>query len=155
MTDTSIPPTLGDAGALVFSFFNEIGIIEQMSRTALERVLPDGMKAPHFGVLNHMARLGQDESPAELASAFQVSRPTMTNTIQRLEAKGYVTVAPNPNDGRGKIVRITPKGKAARDAAIEALAPLFAKIFKDLGPAPFTATVPTLASVRAYLDENR
>lgn len=139
----------------VFGFFNEIGIIEQLARTEMERVLPDGMKISHFGVLNHMVRLGLTESPADLASAFQVTRPSMTNTIQKLASKGYVTVDSDPNDGRGKLVLITEKGKQARNAAIEALAPLFEQLVSDLGLKIFSDTKPTLEAVRVYMDEQR
>lgn len=142
-------------GGAVFGFFNEIGIIEQLARTRVERILPGGMKMPHFGVLNHLVRLDKKESPAELAKAFQVTRPTMTNTVQRLEAKGYVSVEPNPTDGRAKLVLITPAGCRARNAAIEALAPLLAKISTDLGAELFTRPLPALQKVRIYMDENR
>ena len=58
---------------LVFAFFNEIGIIEQLARNAFERVMPDGLRLPHFSVLNHFVRLGGERSPGELARAFQVA----------------------------------------------------------------------------------
>ncbi|NVJ96604.1 MAG: MarR family transcriptional regulator [Alphaproteobacteria bacterium] len=140
---------------LLSAFFTEIGIIEQLSRAALERVLPDGMKQPHFGVLNHMVRLGLDESPAQLASAFQVTRPTMTNTIQKLEAKGYVVVKPDPRDGRAKIVQITDKGRAAREAGLAALGPLMQPLYETLGKDLFEELTPKLSRVRTYMDENR
>ena len=142
-------------GGAVFDFFNEIGIIEQLARSRMEKILPDGMKMPHFGVLNHLVRLEKKESPAQLASAFQVARPTMTNTIQRLEAKAFVSVEPNLADGRGKLVLITPAGRAARDAAICARGPLFEQIAGDLGLDTFTAALPSLQKVRVYMDENR
>ena len=78
----------GPRDPLVFVFFNEIGIIEQLARNLLERALPAGLKQPHFGVLNHLVRLGDDKSPLFLSRAFQVSNGTMTNTLQRLEARG-------------------------------------------------------------------
>ena len=142
-------------GGDIFRFFNEIGIIEQLARTRTERVLPGGMKAPHFGVLNHLVRLGKQESPAELASAFQVTRPTMTNTLQRLEAKGFITVVANPEDGRSKLVLITAAGRQARDGAVAALVPLFEKISADLGMGIFGDALPSLQAVRTYMDENR
>ena len=40
----------------LFRFFNEIGIIEQLSRNAFERVMPGGMKLSQFTVLNHFVR---------------------------------------------------------------------------------------------------
>lgn len=139
----------------IFRFFNELGIIEQLSTTHLERELPGGLTKAQFGVLNHMVRLGKQESPAELASAFQVSRPTMTNTIQKLEAKGYVEVVAHPSDGRSKIVLITEPGIAIRGEALLALAPLFEQIGSALGVKDFAGAVPFLERVRIYLDENR
>ena len=77
---------------LLFTLFNEIGIISQLSNAAFEKVLPDGLKVSHFSVLNHLARLGDNKSPSSLASAFQVTKGAMTNTLGRLEARGLVKV---------------------------------------------------------------
>lgn len=139
----------------IYHFFNELGIMEQLATTQLERALPQGLSKAQFGVLNHMVRLGKLESPAELASAFQVARPSMTNTVQKLAAKGFVDVVPHPKDGRSKIVQITNAGIEAREQAIAALVPLFQQIGEALGPEVFAAAVPLLQKVRVYLDENR
>lgn len=140
---------------VIFHFFNELGIMEQLVTTQLERVLPDGLTKAQFGVLNHMVRLGRRESPAELASAFQVSRPSMTNTVQKLEAKGLVAIVPHESDGRSKIVLITEAGVAMRERALQSLLPLFTQIGEALGPKVFEDAVPLLQRVRVYLDENR
>ena len=139
----------------IYHFFNELGIMEQLATTQLERALPQGLSKAQFGVLNHMVRLRKLESPAELASAFQVARPSMTNTIQKLAAKGFVDVVPHPKDGRSKIVKITDTGVAAREQAIVSLVPLFTQIGEALGSEVFEAAVPLLQKVRVYLDENR
>lgn len=139
----------------IYHFFNELGIMEQLVTTQLERALPDGLSKAQFGVLNHMVRLGRLESPAELASAFQVTRPSMTNTVQKLAAKGFVDLVPHPSDGRSKIVIITDAGIAARERALVALAPMFEQIGQALGREVFETTVPLLQKVRVYLDENR
>lgn len=139
----------------IYHFFNELGIMEQLATTQLERALPQGLSKAQFGVLNHMVRLGKLETPAELASAFQVARPSMTNTVQKLAAKGFVQVEPHPEDGRSKIVKITETGIAAREEAIISLMPLFAQIGEALGTEVFEAAVPLLQKVRVYLDENR
>ena len=80
----------------------EIGIIAQLSQARLERNLPDGLSAAQFGVLIHFSRRGGRESPARLASAFQVTKGAMTNTLQRLEARGFVAIVGDPDDGRRK-----------------------------------------------------
>ncbi len=140
---------------LVFTFFNEIGIIAQLSQTLLERSLPDGLRLAHFSVLNHFARLGGERNPAELARAFQVTKGAMTNTLQRLEARGLVEVRPDPRDGRAKRVRITRKGMRARDKAIAALAPAMAELEARFAARQFGGALPFLRQVRTYLDTAR
>lgn len=151
------PSVDADAAGIdaIYHFFNELGIMEQLVTTQLSNVLPASLNKSQFGVLNHMVRLGRLESPAQLASAFQVKRPTMTNTLQKLEAKGFVEIQPNESDGRGKIVKITQQGITARAEALQALVPLFEKIRSDLGVDVFEQAHPLLERVRVYLDENR
>jgi DNA-binding MarR family transcriptional regulator len=145
-----------DAASLWFEVFNEIGIIEQLSRTIFERVLPEGLSLAGFSVLNHFIRLEKRQAtPSQLASAFQVTKGAMTNTLQKLEASGYATLVPNPQDGRGKIVRITAKGRKARDASLAALAPQLQKIAGALPLSDALDALPFLSRLRTYLDENR
>jgi DNA-binding MarR family transcriptional regulator len=140
---------------IAFEFFNEIGIIEQLARTAVERVLPRGITLSQFSVLNHFVRLGGERSPAGLANAFQVTRQTMTNTLQRLEAAGLVTSRPDPADGRAKIITITDAGRAMRQRCIEAQAPLLADLGDRLPEADLAALLPGLRRVRILLDSAR
>lgn len=140
---------------IAFEFFNEIGIIEQLARTAVERVLPRGITLSQFSVLNNFVRLGGERSPAGLASAFQVTRQTMTNTLQRLEAAGLVTSRPDPADGRAKIITITEAGRAMRQRCIEAQAPLLAELGDRLPEADLAALIPGLRKVRTLLDAAR
>lgn len=142
-------------GDLIFGFFAEISMIESLARTGMEKVLPKGMKSSHFNVLNHLVRLGKKETPAQLAVAFQVSRPSMTNTIQKLEAKKYITVQPNLEDGRGKYVLITQEGKLMRNEAISALQNLFGDLVKKIGANAFSSTLPALKKIRNHMDSNR
>jgi DNA-binding MarR family transcriptional regulator len=138
-----------------FMVFNEIAIIAQLAENRLERSLPPGMSAAQFGVLNHFSRRGGEETPAQLASAFQVTKGAMTNTLQRLEAQGFVRVVPHGVDGRKKLVSITPEGVSAHGQAILALRPYFASLRDAFTDAEFEAALPFLRAMRAWLDENR
>ena len=138
-----------------FLVFNEIAIIAQLAQNRLERSLPPGLSAAQFGLLNHFARRGGEESPAQLASAFQVTKGAMTNTLQRLEAQGFIRVVPHGEDGRRKLVSITPEGVAAHGQAILALRPYFASLRAAFSDQDFEAALPFLRSMRAWLDENR
>jgi DNA-binding MarR family transcriptional regulator len=140
---------------LIFSFFNEIGIIEQLSRNIFERTLPDGLKVSHFSVLNNLARLGDGKSPSSLANAFQVTKPAMTNTLSRLESRGLVMVKADPKDARAKQVFLTTKGSATRDKCLTALAPLLQEIEGEFSKTDFKKALPLLQDIRAYLDTAR
>ena len=139
----------------VQDFFREITIIEHLARTRMESALPDGMKAPHFGVLSHLISANKKETPAEIASIFQVTRPTMTNTLQRLSAKHYITIEPDPNDGRGKLVSITDEGKSIFFKALTCLEPNFRDIVESLGIDVFANALPHIKTIRRYMDDNR
>ncbi|MGL4727455.1 MAG: MarR family winged helix-turn-helix transcriptional regulator [Bosea sp. (in: a-proteobacteria)] len=139
----------------LFSLFNEIGIIAQLSQTIFERVMPPGMTLAQFTVLNHFVRLGGQRSPAALAAAFQVTRATMTSTLQRLGAKNLILVQPDPSDGRGKLVTLTPAGKAVREQCIAALQPEMDRIRHHPEIVDAIATLPQLIALRRALDEAR
>jgi DNA-binding MarR family transcriptional regulator len=140
---------------IAFLFFNEVGIIDQLARHRVERVLPRGITLSQFSVLNNFVRLGGERSPAGLATAFQVTRQTMTNTLQRLEAAGYVAIRPDPADGRAKIVAITDAGRAMRQACMAAQLPLLAEFEQLLPTAELAALLPGLRQVRQLLDAAR
>lgn len=139
----------------VFRLLTEAGIIEQLARNQLERSLPDGLKMPQFGVLNHLVRLGGDWSPIRLANAFQVTKGAMTNTLQRLEKRGLVKVAADPEDGRGKLVSITKKGRAMRARCVKSVGPLIADLSAELSEKELGMALPVLGKVRRYLDTHR
>ncbi|MEO0712495.1 MAG: MarR family transcriptional regulator [Pseudomonadota bacterium] len=143
------------ATALYFRLFNEIGIIDQLASTRFERVLPHGLTQAQFTVLNHGVRMGDGWTPARLAAAFQVTKGTFTSTLQKLEAKGFVRVEPDPDDGRSKRVFLTQAGRAARDDALAAAGPVFAEIPSIVDPKEVDAILPVLSRLRAWLDENR
>ena len=106
------------SGELVFRLFNEIGIIAQLSTTRFERSLPYGMSRPQFSILNWFCRVDDQASPGRLAQAMEVTKGAITNSLKKLEAKGFITVTPDENSGRQKVVRLTPEGQRARNEAI-------------------------------------
>ncbi len=141
---------------IAFDFFNEIGIIDQLAGTILERALPAGMTRAQFAVLNHFVRLGHDErSPAQLASAFQVTRPTMTSTLSRLAREGLVAIRDDPADGRAKLVSLTAQGRAARDAAMIAVGTVLPLLDGIVDPGEVETILPILRRLRIALDAAR
>lgn len=138
-----------------FQAFTEISIIEQLSRNELERQLPDGLKMSQFGVLNHLDRLGGEWSPLRLANAFQVTKGAMTNTLQRLEKRGLISIQSDPNDGRGKLVSLTKLGCETRHVCIKSVGSLLADISNEISDDELAEIIPTLQKLRKFLDERR
>lgn len=138
------------------AFFTDIAIIDQLMGALRSRRLPPGLSLAGFGVMNHMVRMGlETTSPAALARALQVTRGAITGVLHKLTAEGFVTLEPDPDDGRGKKVRITPAGFAARQAAIDALEPLVVRFEREMDLEAIRRMHPDLRRIREYLDNNR
>lgn len=144
-----------DSGAVYFDVFNEIGIIEQLSRALLEARLPPGLIAPHFAVINHLTRLGDGRALVDIARAFQVPKTTMTHTIKGLEAHDLVEARPNPEDGRSKLVWLTAQGRSMRGQVIEDLGPDFVRLKRGFDSDRLHNILPVLRELRAFLDQDR
>lgn len=141
------------ADTLSVALFGELFMADQLARTRLSKVLPKGMELSHFSVLNHLARLGEERSPAQLAQSFHVTRGAMSNTLNKLEWAGHVHIRPDWDDARRKMVSISPSGRRARDAAIAALSPMIAELVDDIGAERVRAALPVLRALRQKLGE--
>ena len=139
----------------IFQFFIEVGIIHQLSAAMLNNRLPEGLHVSHFSVLNHCVRLGDGQTPLALAKAFQVSKGTMTHTLRELVRRGFVFLSPNAEDGRSKLVFLTPEGRAFQKRAMESLVPAMDRLRDQIDVEAVTRMLPDLAALRAVLDNNR
>ncbi len=137
--------------SLAVALFSEVLTNDQLIRNQLTRILPKGMEVSHFSVLNHLARAGDEKSPAQLAKSFHVTRGAITNTLSKLEWAGYIHVRPDWDDARRKRVSISPAGREAREEALAAIAPLISGVVEELGEDRVRAILPVLRSLRARL----
>ena len=133
---------------IAVALFGELFMADQLARNRISKVLPKGMELSHFSVLNHLAGIGEERSPAQLADAFHVTRGAMTNTLSKLEWAGWVHIRPDWDDARRKFVAISPAGRAARDAAVAAIGPLLGDVVADIGADKVRATLPVLRDLR-------
>lgn len=71
----------------------------------------DEIQPGHHTVLRY---LGEDGArPSELAAKAGITRQAVTKTLDDLERLGLVERESDPADGRGVVVRYTPRGLAA------------------------------------------
>lgn len=73
-----------------------------------------------FDVLSALRRAGapHELSPGQLIAETLVTSGTMTNRVDRLEHRGFVTRRPAPADRRGVLVTLTASGLTAVDNAM-------------------------------------
>jgi DNA-binding MarR family transcriptional regulator len=140
---------------IYFELFNEIGIIQQLSRSILEAQLPHGFIQSHFSVLNHLMRVGDGRTPLEIAKAFQLPKTTMTHTLHGLEKHGLIEMLSNPSDGRSKCVWLTELGRKFRNESIKKFGGSISGIAEHIDSKKIAEILPTLKELRQYLDENR
>ena len=149
------PAELDPQAAGVFAFFNEIGILSQLSTALLARVLPDGVHPSHFAIMNHLSRRGDGKTPVRIADAMQVTKATMTHSLAVLEKRGFVRTEPSLIDARSKGVFLTSEGRRFHASAIAAVLSTFSAL---LGPSDLehmAAALPALRAIRKLLDDNR
>ena len=82
-----------------------------------------GIEPWEFDVLAALRRAGPPYqlSPGRLLRETLVTSGTMTNRVDRLVARSLVERLPDPEDRRGVLVRLTPRGRSTVDGALAAL----------------------------------
>lgn len=90
-------------------------------RQATDALSPLDLELFEYDVLSALRRQGQPYAlPATgLARETGLSSGAMTNRIDKLESRGYVTRKADKNDRRAVIVSLTSEGKQAIDDAIQ------------------------------------
>ena len=142
------------ADDIAVALFGELFMADQLARNRISKVLPKGMELSHFSVLNHLARINDERTPAQLAKSFHVTRGAMTNTLTKLEWAGHVHIRPDWEDARQKFVAISPSGRSARESALAAVVPLIAEVVQAIGADRVRALLPVLRELRIKLEDN-
>ena len=93
-----------------------------VAREIEKTLLAHGLNSASFDVLATLRRSGPPYrlSPGDLIATTMVSSGTMTNRLDQLEKAALIERSHNPDDRRGVIIALTPKGLALVDEAVTA-----------------------------------
>ena len=103
-----------------------IGVIGRNSRLCREierRLEPvyaaSGLEPGWYDVLATLRRAGPPYRlrPTDFAAALMLTSSGTTKRLDRIEAAGYITRAPDPSDRRGVLITLTPQGRKLIDKA--------------------------------------
>ena len=92
---------------------SRIRILSNNIRLAIDRKLNSlGLTGQQSFVLRYLSMHdGEVVYPKDIEKRFNLTHPTVSGLLQRLEAKGFITCIPDPDDRRYKRVAITPSAR--------------------------------------------
>ena len=61
-------------------------------------------------IMGYLAQCTQTPCVRDIEDAFQLTHPTVSGLLSRMEKKGFVRLEPDPGDRRRKLVYLLPKG---------------------------------------------
>jgi len=96
----------------MFSLLHAASSIESFVESKLSTV---GLSIPKLAALNRLVEAGDSLPLGHLAERLACVKSNVTQLVDRLEADGFVTRAPDPNDRRSRLAVITEAGRKAYD----------------------------------------
>src|SRR6185437_11948067 len=92
------------------------GPLLRVSRRLRQEGQKAGLTAQEAVILGYLKK-NPGAGVSELAEFEQISRPTMSSHVKRLEAAGWITRADDAQDGRRQGLTVTPAGLRRHAAA--------------------------------------
>lgn len=86
---------------------------------------------------------------------MQVTKNTMTHSLKVLADRGFITVEPDPEDGRAKLVFLTESGKTFRETAVRNVMARFGDVIEPKHREAMSRVMEDIVLLRKHLDENR
>ena len=126
-------------------------LAHQLDRRRSAAFSAHDLESWEFDVLAALRRAGAPYqlSPGQLLRETLVTSGTMTNRVDRLAARGWVTREEQPGDRRGVLVRLTNEGRTAVDSALTDLLQAERSMLDGLDPAEQGQLIAALRVLRA------
>lgn len=98
---TSIEDSFGRKLVLLYNLYTQ-PFFEQIGR-------PELINLPEWLVISTLAR-HPDIGPSQVSRLTGLHKTTVSRVLSQLCTKGYLTQSADPNDGRSKVLNLTPSG---------------------------------------------
>jgi DNA-binding MarR family transcriptional regulator len=95
----------------MFSLLHAASAVEGFVESKLAVV---GLSIPKLAALDRLVEAGDSLPLGQLAERLACVKSNVTQLVDRLEADGFVTRAPDPNDRRSRLAVITDQGRSAQ-----------------------------------------
>jgi DNA-binding MarR family transcriptional regulator len=112
----------------------DVWLVSRATHGVLDTALaPSGLTADEFGIYSVLTS-AESLTPSELARWMSAPPTTVSSHVKRLEGRGHVKRLPNPDDGRSYVLKLTPAGRRAHQAAGARFLPVLSSVVDALGP---------------------
>jgi DNA-binding MarR family transcriptional regulator len=126
--------------------------VTRRAAVAVERSGIRGLTATHGRLMAELEPAGT--RPSQLAARLGVTKAAVGQLLDKLEKKGLIVRAPDPDDGRALIVRPTEKAKVAYQSARKAIMAIETEWRERLGDPKASALERTLLDLKAWSAES-
>ncbi len=130
-----------------------LGDITRLLRRAFdERVRVIGLTRAQWRLVAQLLR-HNGATPSELGKMLEIGRASIGETLDRLEAKGMVSLRADKRDLRVRRVYLTRKGRALAPQLAQTALKLYAQAFTDVSATQRRRLLATLAVIRRSVRE--
>lgn len=102
-------------------------------RVTLTALTGSGISYGAFGVLDHMDRYDLTRA-AVLKRSLNLSSPTVTTLMMRMERDGLILRDPDPEDRRSSVLRMTDHGRARLERGRQAIERVEELVTEEIDP---------------------
>jgi len=103
----------------------------QSITNALEKM---ELTAAQGQIMGYLAHTKEPPCPRDIEEQFQLSHPTVSGLLSRLEQKGFISLQPDSNDRRCKRIHILSKGWECHDLMHHTIAENEQRMVQDFTP---------------------
>lgn len=82
-------------------------------------------------IMGYLSHQKEPPCPRDIETAFQLSHPTVSGLLSRLEQKGFIQLVPDPNDRRCKRIYIQPKGSQCHQTMHQTILNIESRLVQD------------------------
>ncbi len=93
-----------------------------------------GLTPAQASIIIYLQTADHSVNQRELEHYFKLSNPTVTGLMKRMEAKDFIERVANPEDGRSKYIRLTPKALEVCSSVSQNMQTLEREMMQDLSP---------------------
>jgi DNA-binding MarR family transcriptional regulator len=108
-----------------------------------------GLSRGEFDVLTALRRADAPQTPGSLRTVTLVSAAAITKRTAALQKTGLVARSPNPADGRGALISLTPEGVRIIDEAFPEVLAIERRLLAGLTPLQHARAVTSLRQILA------